>query len=96
MLTLSGKVDEIFRNAEAEGRKCLLEHEAKTVCKLYGIPVTKLKIAKTAEEAAKYSEEMGCTTVLKIISPDVLHKFDVGGVMLNINGPEEAKNAFNQ
>ncbi|PVX27210.1 MAG: acetyl-CoA synthetase, partial [Candidatus Bathyarchaeum sp.] len=39
---------------------------------------------------------MGCTTVLKIISPDVLHKFDVGGVMLNINGPEEAKNAFNK
>ena len=96
LLTLSGEVDEIFRNAEAKGRKCLLEHEAKTVCKLYGIPVTELKIAKTAEEAAKYSKEMACTTVLKIISPDVLHKFDVGGVILNVNGPEEARKAFNK
>ena len=39
---------------------------------------------------------MGCTTVFKIVSPDVIHKFDVGGVILNINGPEEAKKAYNQ
>lgn len=90
------KVDKIFRKAEAEGRKFLLEHEAKTVCKLYGIPVTELKIAKTPEEAAKFSEEIGYPAVLKIISPNVLHKFDVGGVMLDINSPEEAKKAFNK
>ncbi len=89
-------MDEIFRKAEAEGRKFLLEHEAKTVCKLYGIPVTELKIAKTPEEAAKFSEEIGYPAVLKIISPNVLHKFDVGGVMLDINSSEEAKNAFNK
>ena len=93
---LPGKVDEIFRTAEAEGRKFLLEHEAKTVCKIYGIPVTELKIAKTTEEAAKFSEKIGYPTVLKILSPDVLHKFDVGGVMLNIGSPEEAKKAFNE
>jgi acyl-CoA synthetase (NDP forming) len=95
-LRLREKVDEIFRNAEAEGRKFLLEHEAKTVCKLYGIPITELKIAKTPEEAAKVSEEIGYPTVLKIISPNVLHKFDVGGVMLDITNPKEAKNAFNK
>jgi len=96
LLRLREKVDKIFRKAEAEGRKFLLEHEAKTVCKLYGIPVTELKIAKTPEGAAKFSEEIGYPAVLKIISPNVLHKFDVGGVMLDINSPEEAKKAFNK
>jgi acetyl-CoA synthetase (ADP-forming) len=93
---LSGKVTEIFEEARSEGRKFLLEHEAKTVCKEYGIPITELKIAKSADEAAKYSEQIGYPTVLKIVSPDVLHKFDVGGVVLDINSQEEAKTAYNQ
>jgi acyl-CoA synthetase (NDP forming) len=96
LLTLSRKVNEIFEEARAEGRNFLLEHEAKTVCKEYGIPVTKLKIAKTAEEAAKFSEEIGYPTVLKIVSPDVLHKFDVGGVILNVNSREDARNTYNK
>jgi len=93
---VSEKVTKIFEQVRTEGRKFLLEHEAKTVCKEYGIPITALKIAKTAEEAVKFSEEMECTTVFKIVSPDVIHKFDVGGVILNINSPEEAKKAYNQ
>ena len=93
---MSEKVTKIFEQVRAEGRKFLLEHEAKTVCKEYGIPITEIKIAKTVEEAVKFSEEMGCTTVFKIVSPDVIHKFDVGGVILNINGPEEAKKAYNK
>jgi len=93
---LSGKVTKIFEQARTEGRKFLLEHEAKTVCKEYGIPITALKVAKTAEEAAEFSEEIGYPTVLKIVSPDVLHKFDVGGVILNINSREEARNAYNK
>ena len=95
-MRLREKVVEIFRKAEAEGRNFLLEHEAKTVCKLYGIPVTELKIAKNLEEAAKFSKEIGYPAVLKIISPNVIHKFDVGGVILDINSPEEAKKAFNK
>jgi len=93
---LSGKVTKIFEEARTEGRNFLLEPEAKTVCKEYGIPVTKLKIAKTAEEAAKFSEEIGYPIVLKIISPDVIHKFDVGGVILNIKSREDAKDAYNK
>ena len=93
---MSGKVTKIFEQARTEGRKFLLEHEAKTVCKEYGIPITALKVAKTAEEAAEFSEEIGYPTVLKIVSPDVLHKFDVGGVILNINSREEARNAYNK
>ena len=92
---LSGKVNEIFKKAKADGRKFLLEYEAKTVCKEYGIPVTELKIAKTAEEAAEYSEEIGYPTVLKIISADVIHKVDVG-VILNVGNSKDAKKAYNK
>ncbi len=93
---MSRNISKIFEQAKIEGRKFLLEPEAKTVCKDYGIPVTKLKIAKTAEQAVKYSEEIGYPTVFKILSPDVIHKFDVGGVILNIKNQMEAKNAFNK
>ena len=93
---MSGKVTKIFEQARTEGRKFLLEHEAKTVCKEYGIPITALKIARTVEEAANFSDEIGYPTVLKIVSPDVIHKFDVGGVVLNINNREDAINAYNK
>jgi acetate---CoA ligase (ADP-forming) subunit beta len=96
VLTLPGKVTKIFDEARSEGRKFLLENEAKTVCKEYGIPVTKLRMANTADEAAKFSEEIGYPTVLKIVSPDVIHKSDVGGVVLNVKSQEEAKNAYNK
>ena len=96
MLTLSGKVTKIFERVRADGRSFLLEHEAKNVCKEYDIPVTQLKIAKSAEEAAKYSEEIGYPIVFKILSPDVIHKFDVGGVILGIKSQEDAKIAYNQ
>ena len=92
---MSEKVTKIFEQAKSEGRKFLLEYEAKAVCQEYGIPVTKVKISKNPEEAAKFSSQIGYPVVLKIISPDVLHKFDVGGVILDINSQEEAKNAYN-
>ncbi len=93
---MSEKCTEICEEARKEGRYYLLEHEAKTICKEYGIPVTKFRVAKTAEEAVKFSEEIGYPTVLKIVSPDVLHKFDVGGVILNINNREDTKKAYNK
>jgi acetyl-CoA synthetase (ADP-forming) len=96
LLMLSEEAKKIFAEARTEGRNFLLEHEAKMVCKEYGIPVTKLKIAKTAENAAKFSEEIGYPVVLKVISPDVLHKFDVGGVILNVNSQEDARKAYNE
>jgi len=74
----------------------LLEPEAKAVCMKYGIPVTKFGVAKTIEEAVKLAEEIGYPVVLKVVSPDVIHKFDVGGVVLNLKGPEEVRKAFYQ
>jgi len=89
-------VSEIFIEARKQGRSFLLEPEAKTVCMRYGIPVTKFGVARTVEEAVDLAEEIGYPVVLKVVSPDVVHKFDVGGVVLNLQGPEEVREAFNQ
>jgi acyl-CoA synthetase (NDP forming) len=93
---LSRKVSKIFEEARNEERNYLLEPEAKTVCMEYGIPVTKFKVARTVEEAVSFSEEIGYPIVFKIVSPDILHKFDVGGVILNINNKENASEAYNK
>jgi len=78
-----------------EGRKFLLEPEAKRLCASYGIPVTNFKMAKNIEEAVKYAHEIGYPVVVKVVSPDILHKTDVGGVVLNINNDEELEKACN-
>ncbi|MGQ9566052.1 MAG: acetate--CoA ligase family protein [Candidatus Bathyarchaeales archaeon] len=87
-------VSNIFAQAKKENRKNLLETEAKTVCMEYGIPVTKFTIAKNEDEAVKFAEKIGFPVVMKIVSPDVIHKFDVGGVIVNIKEPREVKKAY--
>jgi len=86
----------IFYEARKEKRKYLLETEAKTICMEYGIPVTKFKVAKSEQEAIKFASEIGYPIVLKIASPDIIHKFDVGGVMLNLKSQTEVKDAYNK
>lgn len=90
------KISQIFERARKEKRNYLLEPEAKTLCAKYGIPVTKFSVAKNVEEAAQFAEETGYPVVLKIVSPDVLHKFDVGGVILNLKSSKEVKGAYNR
>ncbi len=90
------KVNAIFNEAKKEGRKYLLEPEAKTICMEYGIPVTKFKVAKNETEALQFVKEIGFPIVLKIVSPDVIHKFDVGGVILNLNSEMEVKKAYHE
>jgi acetyl-CoA synthetase (ADP-forming) len=84
----------IINQAIREGRKVLLEPEAKTVCLEYGIPVTRFKVASNENEAAEYAEEIGYPVVLKIVSPDVIHKSDAGGVMLNLKNSADVSNAY--
>jgi len=91
---LTEKVSKIFQEALKEGRKYMLEPEAKTICLEYGIPVTTFRVATTAEDAVKFAEEIGYPTVLKVVSPDVIHKFDVGGVVLDVENPEEVQDAY--
>ena len=91
---LTEKVSKIFQEAIKEGRKYMLEPEAKTICREYGIPVTTFRVATTAEDAVKFAEEIGYPTVLKVVSPDVIHKFDVGGVVLDVENPEDVQDAY--
>lgn len=69
------------------GREWLTEPEAKEVLAAYGLPVAVSRVAKTPREAAAFAAELGGSVVLKILSPDITHKTDVGGVLLDIVGP---------
>jgi acetyl-CoA synthetase (ADP-forming) len=89
-------VSGIFSQAVKEGRKNLLETEAKAVCRDYGIPVTKSELATNEQEAARLAEKIGFPVVLKILSPDIIHKSDVGGVMVNLKDEKEVRNAYQQ
>ncbi len=91
-----GKVSQIFEEARKDGRSYLLEPEAKMICMEYGIPVTRFRVAKTREEALRFAEEIGYPVVLKIVSPDVIHKFDVGGVILNLKSAKDVQDAFDK
>jgi len=84
----------IISQVQKEGRKALLETEAKTICMEYAIPVTKFKLAKTAAEAAEFAEQLGYPVVLKIVSPDIIHKTDAGGVIINLKNKTEVQVAY--
>ena len=84
----------IISQAQKEGRRALLEPEAKLVCLDYGIPVTKFKVAQNEAQAAKYATEIGYPVVLKIVSPDIIHKSDAGGVMVNLKTAADVQNAY--
>jgi len=79
-----------------DNRSVMTEYEAKQFLANYDIPVIKNGIATNEEEAEKLAEEIGYPLVMKIASPDILHKTDVGGVKLNIQDKEEAKEAYNK
>ncbi|MGP3668182.1 MAG: acetate--CoA ligase family protein [Candidatus Bathyarchaeota archaeon] len=87
---------EIIQKALNEGRNFLMEDEAKALCKVYNIPTTEVRVAKNEDEAVKYAKEIGYPVVLKIVSPDIVHKSDVGGVILNIDSDEKVKEAYSK
>lgn len=87
---------EIISRAIRDKRKSLLETEAKIVCKEYGIPVTRFELAESEEQAAKFADTIGYPVVEKIVSPDIIHKSDVGGVMVNLKNAKEARDAYEQ
>ncbi|MDB5729524.1 MAG: family N-acetyltransferase, partial [Noviherbaspirillum sp.] len=78
------KAENIVRGALAAGRNLLSEQESKQVLAAYAIPVVETRIATTADEAVRVAAEIGFPVALKIMSPDVVHKSDVGGVALDL------------
>jgi acyl-CoA synthetase (NDP forming) len=86
----------IFKTAHEEGRTFVLENEAKNIMKAYGIPMPPYGTATTADEAVTVSKSIGFPVVLKILSKDILHKSDAGGVKINLKTEEEVRKAFTE
>ncbi|MEA3377599.1 MAG: acetate--CoA ligase family protein [Chloroflexota bacterium] len=87
-------VRELFDQVREEGRVSIGDAEAREVLEAYGFPVPESRLAETPEEAIDIAEEIGYPVVLKVASPDILHKTDVGGVKLNLNSPGDVRDAF--
>ncbi len=88
------KVDQILNVAKAENRKFLYEHEAKALCGLYGVPITKIEVAKSEDAAVAAANRIGYPIVLKIVSPQVLHKSDAGGVIVGVNDEKDVREGY--
>ena len=86
----------IFKTALAEGRTFVLEHEAKDIMKEYGIPIPPYDTAATEDEAAKKAKVIGFPVVLKILSKDILHKSDAGGVKINLKDEAQVRAAYQE
>jgi acetyltransferase len=80
--------------AQKAGRLKLNEMEARQVVAAYGLPLPESQLAFTADQAAQFAAEIGYPVVMKIISPDILHKSDMGGVMVGIQSEKEAREAY--
>jgi acetyltransferase len=87
-------VKELFDRVRAEGRVSIGDLEAWTVLEAYGFRVPKSRLARTPEEAIAIAEEIGYPVVLKIASPDILHKTDVGGVRVGLATADQVRDAF--
>ncbi|HSV30381.1 MAG TPA: GNAT family N-acetyltransferase, partial [Candidatus Omnitrophota bacterium] len=93
----TGFAKQIIAEALAAGETLLREPEAKAVLAAYGIPTVETRTAKTPADAGRMAKDFDGPVVLKILSPDIVHKSDVGGVVLNLTGAfavEKAANAM--
>lgn len=86
----------IIRAALMEGRKYLLENEAKEMLACYELPVGEVKVATSVQQALGFAKDIGYPVAMKIVSPDAMRKTDVNGVCLDISNGMEAERAYNQ
>jgi acetate---CoA ligase (ADP-forming) len=90
------KVREILAKVRREGRRFLPEPEAHAVLSAYGLPMSRSKLVQNEAEALRAAEEIGFPVVMKIVSPDIVHKVDVGGVRLNLMTEADVKKAYSE
>src|ERR1700709_2308860 len=87
-------VRKILDAVKADKRSSLTAPEGKLVCDAYGIPVPKEGVANSPAEAAKLASDMGFPVVMKIVSPDILHKTEAGGVMVGVKTAEDVEKNY--
>jgi acyl-CoA synthetase (NDP forming) len=90
------KVKEVLNRVKAAGRKFVLEPEAHEIFKAYGFPVAPFVWAHSEDQAVRAAADLGYPVALKIVSPDIIHKFDVGGVKLNLETEAEIRQAYGE
>jgi acetate---CoA ligase (ADP-forming) subunit beta len=88
------RIREIFMKARAEGRDSLLYTESKELLELWGISTAPCKVARNKEEALRAARSIGFPVVMKVFSPDVIHKTDAGGVLNDLRGEGDVISAY--
>ncbi|UKD57870.1 acetate--CoA ligase family protein [Amycolatopsis sp. FU40] len=96
MSTETGRaaVGEILKRVAEEGRSALTAPEGRAVCEAYGIPTPQERLAASAAEAVARAGEIGLPVVLKIVSPDILHKTEAGGVLVGLGSEQEVADGY--
>jgi acetyl coenzyme A synthetase (ADP forming)-like protein len=89
-------VQDVLDKARAEGRESLTAPEGRRLCQAYGIPVPGEGLATTAEEAVMLAAQLGGPVAMKIVSPDILHKTEAGGVKIGISGADAVRAAHDE
>ncbi len=85
---------DLIRKARSKNRDVILENEARDLLAAYGFAQPPYRLARTADEAVSFWQEIKTPVALKIVSPQIIHKSDAGGVVLKLNSPEEIKIGF--
>ncbi len=88
------RIKEVIDKAKKEGRRKLLAHEAKSILQAAGVDVPPFYLARNIEEAVEAANKIGYPVVMKVVSEEIIHKTDVGGVVLNIENEKEAAEAY--
>jgi acetyl-CoA synthetase (ADP-forming) len=88
------KIQNIIDCAREEKRTNLIETEARQILSQYDIPMSTYQLAKNQSQAIKIAKDIGFPIAMKVVSPDILHKSEAKGIILNIKNQKEAKNAF--
>jgi acetyltransferase len=88
--------DKIIKKALQDGRQVLLEYEAKNLFQIHGAPVSQDCLVKNADEAVQCALDLGKEVAMKIVSPDILHKSDAGGVRIKLDSEKEIRAAYRE
>jgi acetyl coenzyme A synthetase (ADP forming)-like protein len=94
MTTDKSAVRRILDQAKAAGREALTAPEARGICEAYGINIPREGVAKTGEEAVKLATSIGFPVVMKIVSPQILHKTEAGGVLVGVKSADQVAQGF--
>ena len=88
--------DPVMKRLRQDGRSILTEFESKNFLRKFGIPIIEARLARTQKEAVLLSQKIGFPVVLKIASPDIVHKSDSGGVKLGLKSVSEIRMAYRE